>query len=190
MPVMPGDDHPTAEPSADPREERAAAQPHANIVARLLEYQRRLREETGGEPARFGAGPEPPPSAEVQPAPAETTQASGEVAEPEEPPRPEPALGVSGDEGSEPPDARTLNERIERLDETPARISAMLPLLRGQTKRGSRPDATASGALTLWDRGGSSVGQSSGLIIRRSQVQVLPAPRRRPSSFFESGPVG
>jgi hypothetical protein len=25
-------------------------------------------------------------------------------------------------------------------------------------------------------RGGSSVGQSSGLIIRRSQVQVLPAP--------------
>jgi hypothetical protein len=29
---------------------------------------------------------------------------------------------------------------------------------------------------TPGDRGGSSVGQSSGLIIRRSQVQVLPAP--------------
>jgi hypothetical protein len=28
-------------------------------------------------------------------------------------------------------------------------------------------------------RGGSSVGQSSGLIIRRSQVQVLPAPREK-----------
>jgi hypothetical protein len=166
MPVMPGDDHSNAEPSADPREERAAAQPHANIVARLLEYQRRLREETRGEPARFGAEPEPPPSAEVQPAPAETTQASGEVPEPEKPPRPEPALGVSDDEDSEPPDARTVNERIERLDKTLARISAMLPLLRGRPSVDPSPDATASGAPTLRDRGGSSVGQSSGLIIR------------------------
>ena len=38
------------------------------------------------------------------------------------------------------------------------------------TERGSRCSA---GQTT---RGGSSVGQSSGLIIRRSQVQVLPAP--------------
>src|SRR5215211_7956533 len=35
------------------------------------------------------------------------------------------------------------------------------------------PAAFAPGSST---RGGSSVGQSSGLIIRRSQVQVLPAP--------------
>jgi hypothetical protein len=37
-------------------------------------------------------------------------------------------------------------------------------------ERGSRRPAGQS------TRGGSSVGQSSGLIIRRSQVQVLPAP--------------
>jgi hypothetical protein len=44
----------------------------------------------------------------------------------------DPALRVAGDEGSEPPDARTLQQqRIDRLDETLARISAMLPLLRG-----------------------------------------------------------
>jgi hypothetical protein len=33
--------------------------------------------------------------------------------------------------------------------------------------------------LVASTRGGSSVGQSSGLIIRRSQVQVLPAPREK-----------
>ncbi len=37
-------------------------------------------------------------------------------------------------------------------------------------------DAAACSAHRLPNRGGSSVGQSSGLIIRRSQVQVLPAP--------------
>jgi hypothetical protein len=42
---------------------------------------------------------------------------------------------VSDDEGSEPPDARTLKERINRLDETLAQISEMLPLLTGETKR-------------------------------------------------------
>jgi hypothetical protein len=42
---------------------------------------------------------------------------------------------VSDDEGSGPPDARTLKERIDRLDETLARISEVLPLLRGETKR-------------------------------------------------------
>jgi hypothetical protein len=48
----------------------------------------------------------------------------------------DPALRVAGDEGSEPPDARTLQQqRIDRLDETLARISAMLPLLKGETKR-------------------------------------------------------
>jgi hypothetical protein len=39
---------------------------------------------------------------------------------------------------------------------------------------GRRP--VEGGPNTLGGRGGSSVGQSSGLIIRRSQVQVLPAP--------------
>ena len=38
-------------------------------------------------------------------------------------------------------------------------------------------DTAACSAHRLPNRGGSSVGQSSGLIIRRSQVQVLPAPR-------------
>jgi hypothetical protein len=33
-------------------------------------------------------------------------------------------------------DARQLKERIDRLDETLARISAMLPLLRGGADRG------------------------------------------------------
>jgi hypothetical protein len=42
---------------------------------------------------------------------------------------------VSDEEASEPPDARTLKEQIDRLDETLARISEMLPLLRGETKR-------------------------------------------------------
>jgi hypothetical protein len=48
---------------------------------------------------------------------------------------------MSDDEESEQPDARIPNERIERLDETPARISAMLPLLesRRKPKRGSEP---------------------------------------------------
>lgn len=41
-------------------------------------------------------------------------------------------------------------------------------------------DAAACSAHRLPNRGGSSVGQSSGLIIRRSQVQVLPAPRGKP----------
>ena len=50
MPVMHEDDHTTEEPAADPREEQTA-EPHADIVARLLEYQRRVREETGAEPA-------------------------------------------------------------------------------------------------------------------------------------------
>ena len=36
--------------------------------------------------------------------------------------------------------------------------------------------ARVASSLVASTRGGSSVGQSSGLIIRRSQVQVLPAP--------------
>ena len=48
-------------------------------------------------------------------------------------------LGVSDEEASKPPDARTLQERIDRLDETLARISSMLPLLKGETKRDPEP---------------------------------------------------
>jgi hypothetical protein len=35
---------------------------HADIVERLLEYQRRLREETGGDTPTFGAQRDPPSS--------------------------------------------------------------------------------------------------------------------------------
>lgn len=43
----------------------------------------------------------------------------------------EPGSTGAEERGLEPPDGRQLRERIERLDETLARISAMLPLLRG-----------------------------------------------------------
>ena len=66
-------------------------------------------------------------------------ETSDEGSEPEEPAEPEPALSVSDEEASEPPDARQLKERIDRLDETLARISAMLPLLKGETKRDPEP---------------------------------------------------
>src|SRR4030095_5748289 len=83
---------------------------------------------SGGYARRLGPSPrgsEDPPTRprppEVHPAPAETTETSEEAPEPEEPPQPGPALGVSDDEGSEPPDARTLKERINCLDERLAR---------------------------------------------------------------------
>ena len=41
--------------------------------------------------------------------------------------------------GSEPPNPRQLQERIARLDETLARIAAMLPLLRGGDDREQEP---------------------------------------------------
>jgi hypothetical protein len=47
-------------------------------------------------------------------------------------------------------------------------------ILTGDRSRSAVNDASSLVADT---RGGSSVGQSSGLIIRRSQVQVLPAPQ-------------
>ena len=133
MPVMPGNDHPTEKPTADPGEEQAAAEPHADIVARLLEYQRRLREETGDKPAEAGERAWTPRT--VEPDPSAVGEASDEGSEPEESADPEPALSVSDEEASEPPDARQLKERIDRLDETLARISALLPLLKGETKR-------------------------------------------------------
>jgi hypothetical protein len=54
MPMMPGVDDPIV-PTADPGKERAPAEPHADIVARLLDNQRRLREETGDKSAEAGA---------------------------------------------------------------------------------------------------------------------------------------
>jgi hypothetical protein len=61
---------------------------------------------------------------------------------------------VAGDEGSEPPDARTLQQRIDRLDETLARISAMLPLLSKRTRSViPSPDDLSSAPDTLRDLG-------------------------------------
>ena len=55
------------------------------------------------------------------------------------------------------------------------------------TRDRSTGTAQIASSLVASTRGGSSVGQSSGLIIRRSQVQVLPAPREKPqvSGMFE-----
>ena len=143
MPMMPRDDHPTEEPTADRGKEPPAAEPHADIVARLLDYQRRLREETGDKPGEAGQSTWTPRRVEPDPAAVgESSQESSEPEEgfePEEPAEPEPALSVSDEEASEPPDARTLQERIDRLDETLARISSMLPLLKGETKRDPEP---------------------------------------------------
>jgi hypothetical protein len=136
MPVMPGDDHPTEEPTTDPGKEPAAAEPHADIVARLLDYQRRLREETGDKSAEAGAGAWTP--RRVEPDPSAVGETSDQGRERDEPTEPEPALSVSDEEASESPDARQLKERIDRLDETLARISAMLPLLKGETKSDPR----------------------------------------------------
>jgi hypothetical protein len=62
---------PTEEPDAD-RGEEHAAEPHADIVARLLEYQRRLREETGGETAEASEGAWTPRRVEPDPPRGET----------------------------------------------------------------------------------------------------------------------
>ena len=134
---MPGDDHPTEEPTAAPGKEPGGAEPHADIVARLLDYQRRLREETGDKPGEAGERTWTP--RRVEPDPSAAGESADEGSEPEEPAEPEPALSVSDEEASEPPDARTLQERIDRLDETLARISSMLPLLKGETKRDPEP---------------------------------------------------
>ena len=96
--------------NAEAGEDAVRAGPHAEIVGRLLEYQRRLRGETGIE----------------QPAEAEADTATTTAPEPDGagPPPPEEAKGSV--------DARVLRERIARLDGTLARISAMHPLLRGE----------------------------------------------------------
>jgi hypothetical protein len=93
MRVMPGDEHPTEEPTADPGKEPPAAEPHADIVARLLDDQRRLREETGNRPA--GAGGQHGRPRRVEPDPSAVEEIPDEASEPEELAEPEPALSVS-----------------------------------------------------------------------------------------------
>jgi hypothetical protein len=120
-------------PDAGHGREQAAEASHADIVARLLEYQRRLREETGEEPAPFKEREASPPI-EDERVPTDVIGISEEASEPEEPSQSDPAAPAPDEAGSEPPDARQLKERIDRLDETLARISAMLPLLKGEPK--------------------------------------------------------
>ena len=54
-------------------------------------------------------------------------------------PRQSPSPQRPTEVGSEPPDPRQLQERIARLDETLARIFAMLPLLRAGDDREQEP---------------------------------------------------
>ena len=58
-------------------------------------------------------------------------ETSEEGPEREEPAEPEPAPSVSDEEASEPPDARTLKERIDRLDETLAADLGDAPAAQG-----------------------------------------------------------
>jgi hypothetical protein len=134
--VMP-DGRDTEEPDAGHGNERAAGAPPEDILARLLEYRRRLQEEIGGEPASFGEELDAPPSAQYEQVPAAPVAASEETrSEREARPEPEPTPRAPDEASREPPDVRQLKERIDRLDETLARISAMLPLLRGGDDRG------------------------------------------------------
>jgi hypothetical protein len=127
----------TEEPDAGHGNEQAAGAPPEDILARLLEYRRRLQEEIGGEPASFGEELDAPPSAHDEQVPAAPVAASEESrSEREAQPEPEPTPRAPDEASREPPDARQLKERIDRLDETLARISAMLPLLRGGADRG------------------------------------------------------
>ena len=125
----------TEEPDAGHGNERAAGVPPEDILARLLEYRRRLQEEIGGEPASFGEELDAPPSAHDEQVPAAPVAASEEIRSEREA-QPEPTPRAPDEASREPPDARQLKERIDRLDETLARISAMLPLLRGGVDRG------------------------------------------------------
>ena len=124
---------------ADPGEGEGAGTAHADIVERLLEYQRLLREETEGETPTFGAVLDAPPPTDVEPDPVEPSAETPTGSTPEPPAEAEPEPEAPADVGAEPPDARLLQERIARLDETLARISAMLPLLRGGDDREQEP---------------------------------------------------
>ena len=130
----------TEEPDAGHGNEQAAGAPPEDILARLLEYRRRLQEEIGGEPASFGEELDAPPSAHDEQVPAAPVAASEESrSEREAQPEPEPTPRAPDEASREPPDARQLKERIDRLDQTLARISSMLPLLRGGDDRDAEP---------------------------------------------------
>jgi hypothetical protein len=136
MAVMP-EGRDTEEPDAGHGNERAAGAPPEDILARLLEYRRRLQEEIGGEPASFGEERDAPHSAPAEEVHGEpVAESEGIRSEREAQPEPEPTPRAPDEASPESPDARQLKERIDRLDETLARISAMLPLLRGGADRG------------------------------------------------------
>jgi hypothetical protein len=136
MAVMP-EGRDTEEPDAGHGNEQAAGAPPEDILARLLEYRRRLQEEIGGEPTSFGEELDAPHSARAEEVHAEPVAESEEIrSERETQPEPEPTARAPDEASREPRDARQLRERIDRLDETLARISAMLPLLRGGADRG------------------------------------------------------
>jgi hypothetical protein len=136
MAVMP-EGRDTEEPDAGHGQERAAGATHEDILARLIEYRRRLQEEIGGEPASLGEELVAPPSAQDEQVPAAPVAASEETrSEREARPEPKHMPPPPHEASPETPDARQLKERIDRLDETLARITAMLPLLRGGADRG------------------------------------------------------
>jgi hypothetical protein len=134
MAVMP-EGRDTEEPDAGHGKERAAGATHEDILARLLEYRRRLQEEIGGEPASLGEELDAPHFARAEDVPAEPVAVSEEIRSEREA-QPEPTPRAPDEATPESLDAHRLKERIERLDETLARISAMLPLLRGGPDRG------------------------------------------------------
>lgn len=143
---MPDGAGPTEGTNADPTAEGASSSPHADIVERLLEYQRRLREESGGVTPPFEGGHGATPPATLDQDRVEPSARAEIRSEPETPAEQEPESRsdperepVAPEAGSEHPDARQLRDRIERLDETLARISAMLPLLRGGDDRETEP---------------------------------------------------
>jgi hypothetical protein len=139
MAVMP-EGRDTEEPDAGHGREEAARATPEDVLARLLEYRRRLQEEIGSDPASLDEERDGPPSAQDEPVPAEPVAVSEEIRSGREA-QPEPTPRAPDEASPESPDARQLRERIDRLDETLARISAMLPLLRrGADRGGDDPD--------------------------------------------------
>ena len=115
-------------PRADPGEEQAAGTPHADIVERLLEYQRPLRELTEGETPTFGAVRDAPPPTDVEPDPAEPS-AKSEPREPQPPAEaePEPAAPRRAGFGTAQPPSAAGTDRSPRRDPRSHRRDAPAP---------------------------------------------------------------